>query len=288
MRRLRDHLPPEKTRDIAPLGARDVAIRDIQVRIPIEIEVPGIGGPRPAPHLHTGIHRDVLKCAVALVPIERIASHVPVVKIADCIGLARMKMGIFKNPHASRDPHASRVDVLSGGIVEVEPAGAHSGSRFVYVGLAGGRGESSVALIAIQIVSAKIIHYVQVRPPISVAVAPRTSETVAVVLDVQARSFRSVLENAIPLVVEEIIRGAVTRVEIRHRIPILVESLIVVVQTEVDVEASIAIIVGNRSMSECALWRTRKVKCVAFERILPVSLVRKEQGARCAYDEKVL
>ena len=60
-----DHLPPEEARDIALLEARNIAIRNVQIRVTIMVKIPRIGGPRPAAHFNPGLsrlHFEMFRC----------------------------------------------------------------------------------------------------------------------------------------------------------------------------------------------------------------------------------
>ena len=78
------------------------------------------------------------------------------------------------------------------------------------------------------------------------------------------------------------IRRAIARVEVRNRIVVLIESDVVAVQTKVDIEASIAVVVGDGSVGECSLGLLHELEGVALEREPSISLVEKEQRPGCA------
>src|SRR5579871_732163 len=271
--RFGNDLAPEETRDVPVSSAGNVTVRDIQIGITIMIKVPCVGRPRPAPHLDTGLYRNVLECAVSLIPVQGIALHVTVIKSTKTFWLTRMKLRVLKHAHTRRDPHSSRVDILYAAIVDIEPTGAHTRARFVDVSLAGNRSKRPVAVVAIEVVSPEVVYDVQIRPAVSIAVSPRTRKAVAVVLNIQTSGLSAVFECAVSFVVEEIVRRAVSRIEIWHRISVLTQALVVVVQAEINVEAPIVVVIGNRSMRERALRRTRKTECISPQREFPVALV---------------
>src|SRR5579864_1520322 len=111
-------------------------------------------------------------------------------------------MRISKNTHAGRNPHACRINVMLSVVVEVEPAGAHSSSRFIHFGLGGDGGKCSIAVIAVEIVAAKIVDHVQVGPRVSIAVTPRAGETISIIIDIQAGLFGAILKDSVAFVVK--------------------------------------------------------------------------------------
>src|SRR5437868_13571711 len=87
--RFRYHLPPEKTAEVipfyCPLRGGDVTVVHVEVRVTIMVEVPRVRAPARASHLHPGLPADVLERPVSVVPIQRIASRVLLVKRPDVL-----------------------------------------------------------------------------------------------------------------------------------------------------------------------------------------------------------
>ena len=68
-----------------------------------------------------------------------------------------MKMRIFEDTHAGCDPHSGSVDVRLAVVVKIEPACAHAGPDLIDLGLFGNGRKRSVAIVAVEIVSSKVI-----------------------------------------------------------------------------------------------------------------------------------
>src|SRR5438046_9923279 len=114
------------------------------------------------------------------------------------------------------------VDILISVVVEVGPAGTHARANIFNVSRAGNRSESSVAIVAIQVVSTKVVCHVQIRQTIGDGLAPRTSEAVAVVIRVQSSRCRPLYKPRVPLVMQQAISWSIARVEIGSWIVILI------------------------------------------------------------------
>ncbi len=69
-----------------------VAVRYIKIRISVVIEVPEIGGPRPATHFNSGLTANVFEFAVALILVQRISSRVTLIEFADFFRSFGMKL----------------------------------------------------------------------------------------------------------------------------------------------------------------------------------------------------
>ena len=72
--------------------------------------------------------------------------------------------------------------------------------------------------------STEIVHYVEVRPPILVVVAPSAAETIAVIILTDALG--DVGEGAVTVVVHQEIGRSILRVMIWQRVLILTEALV--------------------------------------------------------------
>jgi hypothetical protein len=90
----------------------------------------------------------------------------------DLFRLSGVKVWIFEDAHACRDPHSRSVNVLLPVIVEIKPACAHTGSGLVHLSFFGNGSKSAVPIIPVEIVTAEVIDHVQIRPAVRVAVAP--------------------------------------------------------------------------------------------------------------------
>jgi hypothetical protein len=66
-------------------------------------------------------------------------------------------MLIFKNSHAGSNPHSRGVDVLRAVVVEVQPACTHACAGFIDAGFTGNGRKSSIRVVAIENVAAKIV-----------------------------------------------------------------------------------------------------------------------------------
>src|SRR6516162_10130096 len=156
--RFGNHLPPEEARHVALIQTGDVAIRDIEVRKTILVEIPGIGGPRPTAHFSPGPLGRILELAVSQVSIQRIAEHMPSIQSTSLLRLFPVKVRLTPNTHPGSHPYARRVNILMAVIVVIEPAGAHAGTDIIDTRFGGNRRERSVSIIPVEIVAAKVIH----------------------------------------------------------------------------------------------------------------------------------
>src|SRR5207244_7574177 len=121
---------------------------------------------------------------------------------------------LLRNPDPRGRPHVCNVNILVPVVVKIKPAHPHASANVFYTSVARDRGEGAVTIVAIEIVSPEIVGNVEVRPAISVVVAPGTGEAVAIVVDVQPGGLRFVPEFCIPFVAEQEVRRSVARIKI--------------------------------------------------------------------------
>src|SRR5882762_4567273 len=138
-------------------------------------------------------------------------------------------------------------------IVEVGPASAHPSANVFNLRRVGDRGERPVTVVAIQVIAPKIVRDIEIGQAIGSGLAPRTSETVPIVINVQPSRFGPLYKARIAFVVQQAIGWPVTGVEIGNWIMILIEAKVVAIQAEVNIETSIAIVVSNSCMREGSL-----------------------------------
>src|SRR5579862_380447 len=118
------------------------------------------------------------------------------------------------------------------------------------------------ANVLVKILTPEIVGHVQVRPAITVVVAPGRGKAVAVIVLVETGARRDVLKGTAAIggepIVEQEIRRAVLRVVVRLRIAKLILDLKVDIRTEIQIQAAIAIIVRGGHAGESSLGRRRK------------------------------
>src|SRR5258708_2522912 len=84
------------------------------------------------------------------------------------------------------------------------------------------------------------------------------------------------------------IRWAIARVEVRSRVVILGQTEVVAVETKIDIEAAVVVVVGHRSMGEGALRGACELKCVALEGKCSGAVIEKQKWAAATNDEEIL
>ena len=94
---------------------------------------------------------------------------------------------LHRHSHARRRPHISNVKILGSIVVVIEPADTHAGADVFNLRLRSNVGKSSIAIVAIKILAAEVVHHVEIRPAVIVVIAPSAAKTVARVVAVEAR-----------------------------------------------------------------------------------------------------
>ena len=84
------------------------------------------------------------------------------------------------------------------------------------------------------------------------------------------------------------VRRTVSGVDVRRWIPVLIEARIVVVEAEIDIETTIVVVVGECSVGECTLRRSREIEGMFFELEFIGAIVCKQQRATAGHDKQVL
>ena len=229
------------------------------------IEIECVARPRPAAHSNARGIRRVVESGTAFpkhIPEQRIAHRVFLIEGSHFLGRAFFEDFLHRDAFAGRGPHIADVEILRAVVVVVEPGNAHPRADVFDRRLRSNVREGSVAIVAVEILSAKIIDHVEIGPAVAIVVAPSAAEAVARVVLVQAGLCGDVAERAVALVAHQKVGRAVLRIVIRRGIFVLPGALIVGVEAEVDVEPAVAVIVGSGRAGEGSLRRIRELERV--------------------------
>src|ERR1700720_1850401 len=131
---------------------------------------------------------------------------------ANIFGGVLLKDRLRRNALAGGSPHVGDIQVLVAVAVVVQPTDAHAGANVFHSRLRRDIGESSVAIVAIKVLAAKVVDHAKVRPAIVVVVAPAAAKTVTLVPVIEAGLGGHVAESTVPLVAHQEIGRAVLRV----------------------------------------------------------------------------
>src|SRR5208282_1324019 len=193
-----------------------------------------------------------------------------------------------RDAHASGGPHIGDIEILGAVVVVIEPADAHASADVFNSSLRSDIGKGPIAVVAIQILPAKVVHHVEVGPAVAVVIAPSATKTVARVVPIKARLRGDVAETSVPVVAHHEVGWAVLRVVIRRGILVLVCALIINVEAKVNVQPAIAVIVGNGRSRESPLRRVGEFERVGPLTKLAAAFVQKQQWTTRAYNDQVL
>ena len=164
----------------------------------------------------------VTKRTVAVVLKERISSRVSLDTRACCVIFVGLKLFLVRNSIARRREHVTHVDIHETVVIVVTPADGHSRRDVFDSRLPGNVGESHlavrVAIIAIQIIAAKIVSDIEIGITVVVVIFPRRRKREPVVVCVKSHGSRDVAEGKFSVILHHEVAGAVIRVVIRHRI----------------------------------------------------------------------
>src|SRR5882672_4155638 len=100
-------------------------------------------------------------------------------------GSVFLKHCLSRNTLASGGPHVGHVEILAAIVVVVEPADAHAGANVFDASLRSYVSKRSIAIVAVQILTAEVVDYVKIGPSVAVIVAPSTTEAIACVVLMQ-------------------------------------------------------------------------------------------------------
>src|ERR1700677_4041562 len=218
------------------------------------VEIPGGTGPGPPPHLGPGFARPVFERAGALVAVKRIAGIVLLINRADGRVHSRKKAIAGSDSLAFVQPHIGNVHVLPAVVVIVEPAGAHARSIVLYACSTGNIGKGAVSVVAIEVLTPKIVGYINVWPAVVVIVTPGHRKTKAIVVGVNPAAGGHVLECAIAAIAKQEIGRPVLGVIVGRGKLVLIQPLVIAVNTEVNIQQPVAVVVCDRRAGEGALW----------------------------------
>ena len=150
------------------------------------IEIPGIARPRPSPHLHTSLIAPIFKRLVATgVSKKRIPHAVFLIKSSKAGGSFLLKIVLHGNTPARGSPHVCNVEIFPAVVVVVEPADAHAGADVLDPSLHSDIRKSSVSIVAIKILSAKVVDHVEIGPAVAIVVSPCATKAVTRVVLVE-------------------------------------------------------------------------------------------------------
>src|SRR5215831_13870721 len=272
-------------------SVRQHAAGDIDFRYAIIIEVDPIGAPSPAAHLESFGNFGGFECSVAAVTVKRIAAGVPAVRVAHSGVRCRGERFVLDDALTRGRPHIAHVKVQPPIDVVVEPCSAHPGPYSVHTGSLSDISETPL-LVSVEVVASEIVGHAKVRPPIAIEVAPCWSKTVPVVIFVHAAGCGDILEKALSvlreLVVEQVVRRAVPRIEIRDRVAVLILTLEVDIRTKVKVDPAIEIVVSGSRSGESALRGRFEAKSFVLMMERPVSAVQEQQRSSRGDYQQVL
>src|SRR5881628_841722 len=150
--------------------------------------------------------------------------------------------------------------MLSVIVVVIAPADTHARADIFHSGLLSNISKRSVSIVPIEIIAAKVVHYVEVRPAVAVVIIPSAAEAVARVVLVQARLGGHIPESSVAIVTHQEVGRSVLRVVVRRRIFVLIRTLVIKVETEINVEPAIAVIIGDGGAGEGSLRRIAEPK----------------------------
>ena len=148
--------------------------------------------------------------------------------------------------------------------------------------------EGSVAVVAVEILAAEVVHYVEIRPAVAVVVAPPAAETVARVVLVQARFRGYVAEGSITLVPHHEVGRAIFGIVIGKRIFVLVCSLVIGVETKINIQPAIAVVVGNGGAGESPLRGIGELERAGLLSKLSVAFIQEQKRTAGAHDDYIL
>src|SRR5208283_3685554 len=254
------------------------------------IEIPGVARPSPTPDPDAGCARRVLESSAVSQRIseQSIAHSMLVIECTRLRGRVLLEDVLHRDAFARRCPHIRHVEVFRSVIVVVKTADAHPRADIFHSCLPCNVDKSSIAIVAVKILSAEIVYHVKVGPAIPVEVAPPASKAVARVVLVEPRLGSHVAERAVPLVAHHEIGRPVVGVIIRRRILVLVGALVVDVEAEVDIQPAVAVIIGNRRSRKGALWRGSELKRIRLLAKLAAALVQEQHRAVCPHHDQIL
>src|SRR5579863_5006024 len=145
-----------------------------------------------------------------------------------------------------------------------------------------------VAIVSIELRSAKVVDDEEVGLAIGIGIAPRAGKAIAIILHAQPRRLSGFDEGEIAFVMKEAVGRAVARVVVGDRVMILIQSQVVLVCAEIKIETAIAVVVGCCGMGKGALGLLRKAKRIVSEGEGAIVLILIEQRAGAAEDEEIL
>ena len=224
------------------------------------IEIPRVARPRPAPHFNSGggahiLENRALAAKQPGIAKQRVASGVLATQGAHFFRRILLENVLRRDAQSRSRPHVSDVKIVGSIIVIIEPANAHACADIFNSRLRRDIRERSVSIVAVKILSAEVVHHVEIGPAIAVVITPATAKAVASIVSIKATLRRNIPEGSIPIVAHHEIGRPVFRVIIRKGILILIGALIIDIEAEIDVQPAIAVIVGNGCTRESALWR---------------------------------
>src|SRR5258708_29392249 len=149
-----------------------------------------------------------------MVPKQRVAHRMLAVKRTGFFSCILLKVLLLRDPFSRGGPHIGDVEILRPVVVSVKPANSHASAHIFYARLGCNIGESSIAVVSVKILAAKIVHYIQIGPAVAVVVAPSAAKTKTRVVFTETAFHSHITKRAIVIVVHHEIRWTVFRIMI--------------------------------------------------------------------------
>jgi hypothetical protein len=83
---------------------------------------------------------------------------------------------------AGSEPHIGDVQILTAIVVDVHPAGTHTGPVIFDACFLRNVGEGAVSVVAVEILPPEVVCHMEVRPSVIVVIAPRCGKRKAIVV----------------------------------------------------------------------------------------------------------
>ena len=147
----------------------------------------------------------------------------------------------------------------------------------------------TAVVVAVEILAAEIVRYIEIGPAIAVVVAPGRREAEAVVVLDHAGFFCAVFKEAgavgTQTVAKQKIRRAVLRVVVGRGIRVLRLALKIHVAAEVKIELAVAVEIGSRHAGESAARYGREPERVPAQAEMRAFVQKQDRTAAAQHDQ---